>query len=136
MAVRRGWKQEFYHSWPLYLLLLPSIILAVIFCYAPMGGLVMAFQNYKPWLGILDSEFVGLENFRQIFAFKESYQAIINTLIIAVSKIVLGLVVPIVMGLLLNEVHHTEKRDIDACISAPLPFLGYGGGDAEGYPQP
>ena len=52
MAVRRGWKQEFYHSWPLYLLLLPSIILAVIFCYAPMGGLVMAFQNYKPWLGL------------------------------------------------------------------------------------
>ena len=120
MAVRRGWKQEFYHSWPLYLLLLPSIILAVIFCYAPMGGLVMAFQNYKPWLGILDSEFVGLENFRQIFAFKESYQAIINTLIIAVSKIVLGLVVPIVMGLLLNEVHHTGlKKGIQTLVYLP-----------------
>lgn len=119
-AARRGWKQEFYHSWPLYLLLLPSIILAVIFCYAPMGGLVMAFQNYKPWLGILDSEFVGLENFRQIFAFKESYQAIINTLIIAVSKIVLGLVVPIVMGLLLNEVHHTGlKKGIQTLVYLP-----------------
>ena len=46
----------------------------------------MAFQDYKPWLGITGSQFVGMDNFRQIFEFKESYQAIINTLIIAVSK--------------------------------------------------
>ena len=59
------------------------------------------------------SEFGRWENFKQIFAFKESYQAIINTLIIAVSKIVLGLIVPIVMALLLNEV---KQLGIKKCI--------------------
>lgn len=80
----------------------------------------MAFQNYKPWLGITGSEFVGMENFKQIFAFKESYQAIINTLIIAVSKIVLGLIVPIVMALLLNEVSHVGlKKGIQTLVYLP-----------------
>ena len=87
-------------------MLIPSIVLAVIFCYVPMGGLVMAFQNYKPWLGITGSDWVWFDNFKQIFMFKESYQAIINTLIIAVSKIICGLIVPVVVALLLNEVRH------------------------------
>ena len=77
--VKRTWKQEVKRNWPLYVLVSPAIILAIIFCYIPMGGLVMAFQNYKPWLGITGSEFVGMANFKQIFAFQESYQAIINT---------------------------------------------------------
>ena len=51
-------KKEVQHSWPMYIMLLPAIILALIFCYAPMGGLIMAFQNYKPWLGITGSEFI------------------------------------------------------------------------------
>ena len=117
---QKTWKQEFHHNWPLYVLLLPSLILAVIFCYIPMGGLLMAFQNYKPWLGITGSEFVGLENFKQIFAFKESYQAIINTLIIAVSKIVMGLIVPIIMALLLNEVKQIGlKKCIQTLVYLP-----------------
>lgn len=120
MTSGKTWKQEVRHNWPLYILLLPSVILAIVFCYVPMGGLVMAFQNYKPWLGITGSEFVGLSNFKQIFVFKESYQAIINTLIIAVSKIILGLIVPIVMALLLNEVQHMGlKKGIQTLVYLP-----------------
>ena len=102
----RTWRGEVAQNWPLYVMLIPSIVLAVIFCYVPMGGLVMAFQNYKPWLGITGSDWVWFDNFKQIFMFKESYQAIINTLIIAVSKIICGLIVPVVVALLLNEVRH------------------------------
>lgn len=120
IVVRKTWKQEVRHNWPLYILLLPSLILAVIFCYIPMGGLVMAFQNYKPWLGIFGSEFVGWENFRQIFAFQESYQSIINTLVIATAKIILGLIVPIIMALLLNEVRHVGlKKSIQTLVYLP-----------------
>lgn len=119
-VAKKTWKQEVAHNWPLYVLVLPSIILAIIFCYIPMGGLVMAFQNYKPWLGIRGSEFIGMENFKQIFVFKESYQAIINTLIIAVAKIICGLVVPIVMALLLNEVRHQGlKKGIQTLVYLP-----------------
>ena len=117
---KRTWKQEVQHNWPLYVLILPSFVLAIIFCYVPMGGLVMAFQDYKPWLGITGSQFVGMDNFRQIFEFKESYQAIINTLIIAVSKIILGLIVPIIMALLLNEVHNIGlKKGIQTLVYLP-----------------
>ena len=113
-------KKEVQHSWPMYVMLLPAIILALIFCYAPMGGLIMAFQNYKPWLGITGSEFVGLDNFKQIFEFKESYQAIINTFIIAVSKMVLGLIFPIIVALLLNEVHNMGlKKGIQTLVYLP-----------------
>ena len=84
------------------------------------GWLVMAFQNYKPWLGITGSEFVGLDNFKQIFEFKESYQAIINTFIIAVSKMVLGLIFPIIVALLLNEVHNMGvKKGIQTLVYLP-----------------
>lgn len=113
-------KREVQHSWPMYVMLLPAIILALIFCYAPMGGLIMAFQNYKPWLGITGSEFVGLDNFKQIFEFKESYQVIINTFIIAVSKMVLGLIFPIIVALLLNEVHNMGlKKGIQTLVYLP-----------------
>ena len=113
-------KKEVQRSWPMYVMLLQAIILALIFCYAPMGGLVMAFQNYKPWLGITGSEFVGLDNFKQIFEFKESYQAIINTFIIAVSKMVLGLIFPIIVALLLNEVHNMGlKKGIQTLVYLP-----------------
>ncbi len=115
-----SWKREFSRSWPLYMLVLPAVILAVIFCYIPMAGLIMAFQNYKPWLGIFGSEFAGLDNFRQIFEFRESYQAIINTLIIAVSKIILGLIVPVIMALLLNEVKQLGlKKSIQTLVYLP-----------------
>lgn len=113
-------KKEVQHSWPMYVMLLPAIILALIFNYAPMGGLIMAFQNYKPWLGITGSEFVGLDNFKQIFEFRESYQAIINTFIIAVSKMVLGLIFPIIVALLLNEVHNMGlKKGIQTLVYLP-----------------
>ncbi len=113
-------KKEVKRSWPMYVMLLPAIILALIFNYAPMGGLVMAFQNYKPWLGITGSEFVGLDNFKQIFEFRESYQAIINTFIIAVSKMVLGLIFPIIVALLLNEVHNMGlKKGIQTLVYLP-----------------
>ncbi len=119
-TTKKGWKQEIAHNWPLYVMILPSFILAVIFCYIPMGGLVMAFQDYKPWLGISGSQFVGMDQFKQIFMFKESYQAIINTLIIAVAKIIFGLIVPIVMALLLNEVKNVGlKKGIQTLVYLP-----------------
>lgn len=120
LSTLQSWKKDAKRNWPLYVLLLPAIIFVFIFNYLPMGGLVMAFQNYKPWLGITGSEFVGLENFRQIFAYDESKQVIINTIIIAVWKIVLGLIVPVITALLLNEVRNVGlKKGIQTLVYLP-----------------
>lgn len=117
---KRSWKKEIQRNWPLYVLLIPSLICVIIFNYAPMGGVYMAFLDYKPWLGILGSEFIGMDNFIRIFEFPESYQAIINTVIIAVWKIVLGLIVPVVVALLLNEVRQAGlKKGIQTLVYLP-----------------
>ena len=113
-------KKELKKSWPLYVLCLPALIFVTLFAYAPMGGIVIAFQNYKPWLGITHSDWIGFENFARIFQYEESKQAIINTLIIAVIKIVVGIIVPIFMAILLNEIRSMGlKKSIQTLVYLP-----------------
>ncbi|WP_121614147.1 ABC transporter permease [Mesobacillus foraminis] len=114
------WKKEIKKNWPLYVLCLPSLVFVIVFSYAPMGGLLMAFQDYKPWLGILNSPWVGFDNFARIFEFQESKQAITNSIVIAVIKIICGIIVPIVMALLLNEVRNMGlKKGIQTLVYLP-----------------
>lgn len=99
---------------------LPALIFVLIFAYGPMVGLVMAFQNYKPWLGMTGSEWIGLDNFARIFQYEESTQAIVNTLIIAVCKIVVGIIVPIIMAILLSEIRNVGlKKSIQTLVYLP-----------------
>ncbi len=93
-------------SIPLYILLLPSAILLFCFSYLPLGGLVMAFQNYSPSLGILHSPFVGFKNFIQFF---HSYQfpiTIKNTLILSFYGILVGFPLPILLALMCNQLRN------------------------------
>ncbi|WP_138755020.1 ABC transporter permease [Paenibacillus sinopodophylli] len=114
------WKKGIKKTWPLHLLILPATIIAVVFHYFPILGLVMAFQDYKPWLGFMNSEWVGFKHFEALFMFDESVQVIWNTLIISVLKIVCGLFVPIVISLLLNEVRKSGiKRGIQTLVYLP-----------------
>ncbi|WP_199615201.1 ABC transporter permease [Paenibacillus alkalitolerans] len=91
-------------NWPFHLMILPSLLFLVVFNYIPMAGIVMAFQDYKPWFGIAGSEWVGFDNFRYLFERQDSLQVIMNTLIIAVLKIVFNLIVPFTFAIFLNEV--------------------------------
>lgn len=119
-AKKNPWKKEIQKNWPLYILCLPALVCVLIFSYSPMVGLVMAFQNYKPWLGITGSDWIGLDNFSRIFQYQESIQAIINTLIIAVAKIIAGIIVPIVMAILLSEIRHVGlKKSIQTLVYLP-----------------
>jgi putative aldouronate transport system permease protein len=107
-------------TWPLHVLLLPSVILLLIYSYLPIGGIIMAFEDYKPWLGVFRSSFVGLANFRSVFTGPMAVQAIVNTVIIASMKIVAGWVVPIVFALLLNEIRITFiKRTVQSLVYLP-----------------
>ncbi|MEK4358090.1 ABC transporter permease subunit [Paenibacillus sp. FSL M7-1455] len=119
-AKKNPWKKEIQKNWPLYILCLPALVCVLIFSYSPMVGLVMAFQNFKPWLGITGSDWIGLDNFSRIFQYQESIQAIINTLIIAVAKIIAGIIVPIVMAILLSEIRHVGlKKSIQTLVYLP-----------------
>ena len=87
-----------------HLMLLPGMILLIAFSIIPMFGIVMAFQRFIPARGILGSAWVGLDNFRFLFDIPEGIQAIRNTLIIAIGKIVFGLFFSLVFALALNTV--------------------------------
>ncbi|AOZ92372.1 ABC transporter permease [Paenibacillus crassostreae] len=107
-------------NWQFHLMLLPSLLFLIIFNFIPMGGVVMAFQNFKPWLGISGSEWVGLDNFRYLFERQDSIQVIWNTLVIAVLKLVFNLSVPFVFSLLLNELRKMFfKRFVQTLVYLP-----------------
>ncbi|CAM4052566.1 ABC transporter permease [Saccharibacillus endophyticus] len=107
-------------TWPFHVMLLPAMIFLIIFSYIPMGGIVMAFQDYKPWLGISGSEWVGLDNFRYLFEREDSVQVIWNTLFIAVLKLVFNLIVPFLFAILLNEIRKTAlQRGIQTLVYLP-----------------
>nr|WP_241674805.1 ABC transporter permease subunit [Paenibacillus luteus] len=97
-------------SWQLYLMLIPAVLLVLIFVYMPMGGLVMAFQDYKPYHGILNSDWVGLDQFKFLFEYPDSVQVIWNTLRIAVLKMFFGFVSTLGFALLINEVRRKALR--------------------------
>lgn len=114
------WIRGLKKTWPLHMLIFPAAVIAVVFHYVPIAGLVMAFQDYKPWLGFLKSEWVGFKHFHSLFMFEESVQVIWNTLIIAVLKICFGTLVPILFALLLNEVRiNGIKRGIQTLVYLP-----------------
>lgn len=113
-------KKGFKRTLVLDLMLLPAVILTFIFAYIPMGGLVIAFQDYKPWLGFAKSSWIGLEHFQFLFSMPENVQVIWNTLIIAGMKLIGGLIAPLVFALLLNEVRkETFKKSIQTFVYLP-----------------
>ncbi len=96
--LRRKTLELYYHA-----MLFPGTVLLIIFSIIPMFGLIMAFQKFDPFKGIFGSKFVGLYNFQLMFMFPDARQVFFNTVIIAVVKIILNLLVPIAFALLLNE---------------------------------
>ncbi|WP_336788402.1 ABC transporter permease [Paenibacillus sp. MMO-177] len=88
------------HYW---LMMSPGFIWLVLFSIVPMFGIVMAFQDYNPSLGILKSEWIGLENFSYMFSMDDITQVFINTIVIAVGKLVGNIVIPLIFALLLYE---------------------------------
>ncbi|GBF75370.1 hypothetical protein PA598K_03773 [Paenibacillus sp. 598K] len=101
-------------------MVLPALILTIVFAYVPMVGIVIAFQDFKPWLGFSQSNWVGLDHFKYLFNTPENLQVVWNTLIIASMKLVGGLIAPLVFALLLNEVRLSAfKRSVQTLVYLP-----------------
>lgn len=88
----------------LYVLLIPGLTYFLVFRYAPMYGLIIAFKDYVPFLGINGSKWIGLQNFRDFFTNPDFFRILGNTLIIALLNIIFAFPAPIILALLLNEV--------------------------------
>ena len=97
-------KKDFIKNWPLFIMVLPAIAFYIIFHYIPMGGLLMAFENYKPNKGFLGSDFVGLKNFMDFFGSPFAFRTIRNTLVISFLQLIIEFPLVIVFALLINEI--------------------------------
>lgn len=96
----RDWRMNKYK----YLIVLPVLIYLAVFCYKPMYGVVIAFQNYRIRLGISGSEWVGLNQFKAFFQDVYFWRLLRNTFSISGLSILFGFPMPIFLALLLNEV--------------------------------
>lgn len=94
-----------------HLMLLPGVIITFIFCYIPLYGLIIAFEDYNPGLGFA-SPWVGLENFKFLFNQPNFVRTIWNTLYIAVFKLLLGIIVPVTFAVLLNEMISSKVKRV------------------------
>ena len=104
----------------LYLLAIPVVIWYILFHYKPMYGLIIAFKDYRPGLGIAGSEWVGLKHFISFFKSFYFERTLKNTLIISFSQIIFGFPAPIIFALLLNEVKNMKfKRTIQTISYMP-----------------
>ncbi|MBP1996896.1 putative aldouronate transport system permease protein [Paenibacillus eucommiae] len=112
----KDWKQ----NWPLHLMIVPGFFLVLVFNYGPMVGIIIAFKKFLPSKGIIGSPWIGLDNFKYVWLMPDISQVIINTVIIALLKMVVGVVVPIFISLLLNEVRKMFfKRAVQTLIYLP-----------------
>lgn len=107
--------------WQLYVIfLMPALLLTLIFKYGPMGGIMIAFQNYNPFKGILASEWVGLKNFRRFLNSPDFLRYLVNTLKLSAYGLLWGFPVPILLALLLNRIHRTGiKKKIQLILYMP-----------------
>ncbi|MGL5677430.1 MAG: ABC transporter permease [Cellulosilyticaceae bacterium] len=94
----------------LYLIFLPVLIWYIMFCYVPMGGLTLAFKEFRYDAGLWNSPWIGFENFRMMFEDAEFWRAFKNTLIFSAGKILFHFPIPIIIAILLNEIRSTRLK--------------------------
>ena len=116
-------KKNFVRYRYIYLMLIPIVIYYAVFCYAPMGGVVIAFQNFKPALGIAGSEWVGLKHFVDFLTGPYAWRLIRNTLLINVLQILFAFPVPIIIALLINEIQCKRYKKMVQTISYMPHFI-------------
>ncbi len=115
----RKWKRIVRNRY-IYLMILPGVLYFLIFKYIPMFGLVISFQDYLPYKGIMGSEWVGLKHFSRLFSEPEFWNIFKNTIVVFVVNVTFYFPIPIILSLMLNEVGNAFfKRFVQTLVYIP-----------------
>lgn len=109
----------------IYILLLPGLLFFIIFRYTPMWMLLIAFQDYNPWVGVFKSEWVGFKHFLYLLKDPWFFLMLRNTLAINLIGLVFYFPLPIIWALLLNEIRHSGYKRINQTIFYFPHFLSW-----------
>lgn len=108
-----------------YLFMLPGLLWYTVFHYLPILGNLIAFKDYSVFIGILDSPWVGLENFRKMVSDPDFLGALKNTLIIEALQLIFAFPAPLLLALLLHSIMSSRvKRTVQSIVYLPH-FLGW-----------
>ncbi|MFD0676735.1 MULTISPECIES: ABC transporter permease [unclassified Paenibacillus] len=109
----------------LYMLVLPGVLFFILFKYVPMWGIIIAFQEYSPYAGVWNSDWVGLEHFIRFFSNPDFLLIFRNTMVISLLNLVFFFPLPIILSLLLNEVNNQFFKSILQSIVYLPHFLSW-----------
>ncbi|MDY3991456.1 MAG: ABC transporter permease subunit [Lachnospiraceae bacterium] len=91
--------------WQLYVIFLgPALVITLLFKYVPMGGILIAFQNFNPIKGIVGSQWVGGYHFRRFLSSPDFMRYLVNTLKLSVYGLLWGFPFPIILAIFLNQI--------------------------------
>lgn len=114
VALKQSWfttvAKDFKRNKWVYLLAVPAVIWYIIFCYKPMYGLLIAFKDFKVKYGILGSEWVGFEHFKNFFDSMYFGRILKNTLLLNFYGIIFGFPIPIILALMMNELRSQKYK--------------------------
>lgn len=122
---RRAWHRAAKNQRILLILSVPFFVYGFIFCYLPLIGWVMGFENYTAAGGLFGSKFVGLDVFKQLFEDSAFWLTVRNTLAMSILNLVLGTLFAIVFAILLNEVSCLPGKKIVQTVSYLPHFLSW-----------
>jgi len=120
----QGWRLLVKNKY-LLLMALPGILYFVLFKYLPMWGVLIAFQNFSPYLGLWKSQWVGFEHFQRFFSNPDFWMLLRNTMAINLLNLVFFFPTPIILSLLLNEVRVMAYRRVIQSILYMPHFLSW-----------
>jgi putative aldouronate transport system permease protein len=110
-------------NYELYILLLPAFAYIIVFCYAPMYGIIIAFKDFMANLGITGSPWAGLKYFKMFFQSQMFGITLKNTLLVSVYSLLWGFPIPILFALLLNQLKNQHFKKFVQTVSFAPYFI-------------
>ena len=124
-ATRKPLRVRIHEYRYLYLMLIPAVAAMIIFCYAPMYGIQIAFKNYKPRSGIWGSQWVGFKYFLRMFREQTFMTVLRNTLVISGLRLVICFPAGVIFALMLNEIGNQRLKKVAQTISYMPHFVSW-----------
>ena len=117
---KSGLRRKLLESWQLYLFVLPVILYLLVFNYAPMYGVQLAFKYFNSVKGIWGSKFIGMENFIRFFESYYFFRLLENTIVLNLMNLAIGFPIPILLALVINEILNEKvKKTVQTVVYAP-----------------
>ena len=116
-------RKDFRKNWILYLMAVPAIIYLIVYCYAPMAGLYIAFTDYKITGGIFEGDWVGFDWFIRFFQGPYFGRLMRNTLLLSLETLIWGFPIPIIFALVLNEIRSKPFKRVAQTITYLPHFI-------------